>query len=33
MKLSDTFVKNKKGNGTVQKYADGVGLFIRKIYD
>lgn len=29
MKLSDTFVKNKKGNGTVQKYADGGGLFIR----
>lgn len=28
MKLADTFVKNKKGNGTVQKYADGGGLYL-----
>ena len=28
MKLADTFVKNKKGNGAVQKYADGGGLYL-----
>ena len=28
MKLSDTFVKTRKGNGKVQKIADGDGLFL-----
>jgi integrase len=28
MKLTDTFVKRKQGNGKVQKHADGGGLFL-----
>ena len=28
MKLSDTFVKRRQGNGKVQKHADGGGLFL-----
>jgi integrase len=28
MKLTDTFVKRKQGNGKAQKYADGGGLFL-----
>lgn len=28
MKLADTFVKTRKGNGKVQKHADGGGLFL-----
>ena len=28
MKLSDTFVKRKQGNGKVQKHSDGGGLYL-----
>ena len=28
MKLADTFVKTRKGNGKVQKHTDGGGLFL-----
>ena len=28
MKLTDTFVKNRKGNGAVQKHTDGGGLYL-----
>lgn len=28
MKLTETFIKGRKGNGKVQKYADGSGLFL-----
>jgi predicted GNAT family acetyltransferase len=28
VKLTDTFVKRKQGNGKVQKHSDGGGLFL-----
>lgn len=28
MKLTDTFIKRKQGNGKAQKHADGGGLFL-----